>query len=146
MKKIFACIVILITTISACNHFHTSDNGLLDGFWQLTQADTLQSGVSADVKDKRIFWTVQFNLLEVRNYVPDGPTNILFRFEHQGDSLIVYNPVADQQAVQDSIVTDLRTIEYYGLYNLREKLLILQLSSSKMILQNERLRMHFRKY
>lgn len=145
MKKILAVIAIFLSVLS-CDHFHTSDNGALDGYWQLTQVDTLKNGISSDAKDKYVFWAVQANLLEIMNYKQGGPTNLFFRFEHHGDSLIIYNPVADQRNVQDSIITDVRTIEYYGLYNLREKLLVLQLTSNKMTLQNERLRMHFRKY
>lgn len=145
MKKILAAIAIFLIVLS-CDHFHTSDNGLLDGYWQLTQVDTLKNDISVDAKDNNIFWAVQANLLEVINYSPNGPTNVFFRFEHWGDSLIIYNPVADQRNVQDSIVTDVRTVEFYGLYNLREKLHILQLTNRNMTLQNERLRMHFRKY
>lgn len=131
--------------ISSCDDFHTSDNGNLDGFWQLTDVDTLSNGRSADVRDREIFWAVQTDLLEMRN-VKKTYIDILFRFQLDGQKLTLSQPVANNRLISDSIITDRRTVEFYGLGNLTETLKVLKLENKKMALENERLRMYFRKY
>ena len=74
-------------------------------------------------------------------YVP-----IYFRFELKEDKLRVYEPVADRRIVSDSIVTDVETVRFYGLNSLDETFHVLQLEETKMTLENERLRLYFRKY
>lgn len=130
---------------SSCDDFHISDNGDLDGFWQLTYVDTLYNGHSGDVKKLMIFWAVQANLLEIRD-LTYGHVNVFYRFNHNGNLLTLSNPVADNRAISDSIITDVNTIRYYGLSHLTETLKILRLDSKKMTLESERLRMYFRKY
>ena len=63
--KYFPRLIILtiLSLLCSCDKFHVSDNGELDGFWQLTSVDTLANGRSADMKEKMIFWAVQTDLL-----------------------------------------------------------------------------------
>jgi len=147
MKHITSFIVGMMLMV-ACGDYHTSDNGELDGFWQLMQTDTLSNGHSEDMRQRQIFWSVQADLLRMSDlhalygeYVP-----IYFRFELKGDRLRVYDPVADRRIVSDSIVTDVETVRFYGLNSLDEAFRVLQLEDTKMTLENERLRMYFRKY
>lgn len=134
--------------IASCDHFHTSENDVLDGFWQLTDVDTLATGHSGDVKHLMIFWAVNANLLEIRDMsdMPDAHIHVFFRFKRQGNQLTLSDPVADDRFISDSIITDVNTIRYYGLSHLTETLKILRLDSKKMTLESERLRMYFRKY
>lgn len=139
-------IVVLLSLLSACDKFHTSDNGALDGYWQLTTVDTLASGHSADMRDKLIFWAVQTDLLEMRDRANLQHISVLFRFRHEGNTLTLSEPIANNRIISDSIVTNPATLYGYGLTHLTETLQVLHLSSSSMTLQSEYLRMHFRKY
>ena len=132
----------------ACIEFHTSDNGILDGFWQLTQIDTLANGHSEDMRARKIFWAVQADLLRMEDQHSDFDKyySIYFYFELKNNSLRVYNPVVDRREISDSIVTSVETLRFYGLNHLDETFKVLQLEDTKMALENERLRLYFRKY
>lgn len=145
--KILSRIIILalLSVFCACDKFHTSHNGALDGYWQLTTVDTLANGHSTDMKEKMIFWAVQTDLLEIRDLTNRQP-HIIFHFKHDGNTLTLIDPVANNRVISDSIVTNPATLYYYGLSHLSETLQVLHLSSSNMTLQSERLRMIFRKY
>ncbi len=54
--------------------------------------------------------------------------------------------MVDDRTISDSIVTDVRTVEFYGLNSLDETFRVLQLEETRMTLENESLRMYFRKY
>lgn len=138
----------MLVVMAACSDFHSSDNGKLDGFWQLTQVDTLTSGRSEDVRPKQIFWSVQANLLKMADLhaMLDKYHGIFFRFEMEEARLRVYNPVIDMREAGDSIVTSVETLRFYGLSSLDEVFAVLRLEDTKMILQNEQLRLYFRKY
>ena len=147
MKKILLSLFVGYGALFAsCDNFHASDNGVLDGFWQLTNVDTLATGRSGDVRQLMIFWAVEANLLEIRDLLSTEHINVFFRFKRQGNQLTLSDPVADNRPISDSIVTQVNTIRYYGLSHLTETLKILRLDSKKMTLESERLRMYFRKY
>ena len=133
---------------TACMELHTSENGQLDGFWQLTQVDTLESGRSEDVSQRMIFWSVQKDLLQMqdRHDMTHAYLGIFFHFRHEGDQLTVYDPIIDNRLISDSVVTEVRMLTFYGVYHLEETFRILRLEDKKMTLENERLRMYFRKY
>ena len=145
--KLLARLIILaaISILCACDKFHVSDNGELDGFWQLTSVDTLANGRSADMKEKKIFWAVQTDLLEMRD-LTGKHINILFRFDRGPTTLTLSAPVANDRIIYDSLVTNPATLQPYVLSHLNETLQVLHLSSSNMTLQSEQLRMFFRKY
>lgn len=146
MKILSRIIILAVMGLAcACDKFHTSDNGALDGYWQLTAVDTLANGHSTDMKEKMIFWAVQTDLLEIRDLTDKHP-NILFRFNRSANTLRLYEPVANNRIISDSIINNPATLYYYGLSHLSETLQVLHLSSSNMTLQSERLRMNFRKY
>jgi len=150
MKRISSLLYIIVGILSftACVEFHTSDNGVLDGFWQLTQIDTLANGRSTDMRARKIFWAVQADLLRMEDQHSDFDKyhSIYFYFELKDNSLRVYHPVVDRREISDSIVTSVETVRFYGLNHLDETFKILQLEETKMALENERLRMYFRKY
>lgn len=138
-------ILAVLIAICACDKFHTSDNGALDGFWQLTTVDTLANGHSTDMKDTKIFWAVQTDLLEIRDLTGQH-INVLFHFNRGPATLTLSNPIDNNRLIFDSLITNPATLYVYGLSHLNETLQVLHLSSSHMTLQSERLRMFFRKY
>ena len=143
------CVMVLLTFMSACD-LHTSNNGDLDGFWQLTSMDTLSTGRSGDMRSQKIFWSVQASLLEMRDLHDVNPgmchEPILFRFNHEGDRLSLSEPIANNRNISDSIVVDPVTVRFYGLSRLDETFKVLQLDADNMTLQSEFYRMYFRKY
>ena len=133
-----------LMTLASCT-FEASDNGALDGYWQLTQTDTLSNGRSADMRESGFFWAVQHRLLEVRN-TRQGMLPVFFRFELRDGLLMLSHPVGDLRAIGDSTITDVATLRPYGITRLSDTLRVLRLDSDHMTLQAQTVRMHFRKY
>ena len=88
MKKLIYIIISLILT--SCE-LEMTDNGALDGNWQLRQIDTLSTGGTCDMSRSYIYWAVQNDLLQVRD-IDNADFRILFRFEKKGDHLTLRNP------------------------------------------------------
>lgn len=143
-KKLLLCCAVGLTT-TACT-LETSDNGSLDGFWQLTQVDSLHNGMMTDMRTSGIFWAVQAKMLEVRNVYKKHSTNVIFRFQHIGNWLILSEPVVDNREAGDSILTDMRLLRPYGLTGPNDTLTIWRLDGEEMLLDSKIVRMHFRRY
>lgn len=146
MKKSIL-LVFLTLTMAAC-HFEMSDNGDLDGFWQLYSVDTLASGQSADMRQSGIYWAVQLRLLAIE--AKDQNIRFLFRFSHEGSTLRLYDPRVDYRPSfgerADTAVTCADSLYFLGLYHLDESLLVEELNSSRLTLRNDSLRLHLRRY
>ena len=67
MKKTFLflaiCLAMTMAATSCGDFIDTSDNGDLDGYWQLSQVDTLANGVQVDMTSSKVFWGVQGKFL-----------------------------------------------------------------------------------
>ena len=141
----FILIVVAVLLMTTGCTFETSHNGSLDGYWQLTSVDSLPTGPSSDMRESGFFWAVQSRLLEMMN-VRDSRERVFFRFEQQDGWLMLSQPVADNRAVGDSVITDPNVLRPYGLSRLCDTLRILQLDDDCMVLESELVRMYFRKY
>lgn len=123
----------------------TSDNGDLDGYWHLEGIDTLPDGGHADLQEQRLFWSFQHHLMELvdrdRQY-----DEVILRFSHTDDSLIVSEPRFNDRERGDSAITDVWRIAPYGVNNLRENFEVEKLKGGKMILKSSLLRLNFRKF
>ena len=64
MKKL---IYIIISFILTSCELEMTDNGALDGNWQLRQIDTLSTGGTCDMSRSYIYWAVQNHILQVRD-------------------------------------------------------------------------------
>ena len=155
MKKIlFTVLAVAAFVFSACSNFEASNNGNLDGFWQLTTVDTLTTGRSADVSHYMIFWSVQGGLIELSDRREPGEMveinpSIIFRFERKDNMLTLLGepkPRLSNRVSGDREVADRMQCGYYGLSNEGDSLNILQLEEQKMVLQSQFFRMYFRKY
>ena len=148
MKKIMS-IMAALTMLTACE-LHTSDNGDLDGFWQMTQMDTLATNRSGDMRSLKIFWAVQGDMLEMRDLhaidVTQCHEKVNFRFRLEGGKLLLLEPIANDREISDSIITSPATVAFYGLSSLEQVLDVIRLESDRMTLQTELYRMYFRKY
>ena len=130
--------------IAACD-IHTSDNGNLDGFWQLKSVDTLSTGGTCDMRDSTRSWGVQANLLYFR-YKNEKTGNVLLRFNHTDKIIILSDPIIDMRDSSDIIFTDTTLLYHYGIHNVPETLKVVTLNSSTMILENRVLKLYLRKY
>ncbi len=122
-----------------------SGNGELDGFWQMTSADTLATGGIRDMHEDRIYWSVQKKLIEVRD-IPEEYYGVLFHFEHSGGRLSLREPYLNKRDSGDIEITDVARLNRYGINALEETFGIIELNSDAMTLQSDVLRLHFRKY
>ena len=82
MRHIFTiALFTAVMALTSCGmEIETSGNGDLDGFWNLTQVDSTATGVTADVHEQRLFWSVQHKLLQLSDYQNQNPMCLL-RFE-----------------------------------------------------------------
>jgi hypothetical protein len=125
----------------------SSDNGDLDGMWQLARIDTLMTGNSADMRYSQVVWCMQGTLLETRIADHfDMEDDVIFRFSLTGDSLKLYSPYFSYRNLGDVKVEDARLLHPFGITRLEERFLVQQLSSSDMQLQSDSLRLYFHKY
>lgn len=144
LSRLLTAAMVVLTTLVGCTFEH-SDNGDLDGYWQLTTVDTLHSGHTTDMLPKSIFWAVQMRLLEVRDLGNDAP-NILFRMNYQANTLTLSDPVVDWRDRSDLKLTNPDMLQPYAINSLNPTFTILQLDGTHMVLQDQHLRLHFRRY
>lgn len=133
MKRVLLYIIIGMGLLTACSS-ESSNNGDLDGFWQLTG----RPGIT---------WSFQGKILEFRD-VNQVHHDLMAKFRHEGNLLIVYDfRLVDRDAgdlpVTESEAEDLRA---YGISNLEEQFQIRQLTSDDMHLESSSESLHFRKY
>jgi hypothetical protein len=146
MRKILYLLVLGLMVVSC--ELETSGNGDLDGYWQMSQVDTLASGGVADTRESFIYWGVQGKLLQIRYsendvYLGEG---LLFRFENNNSSLTLYSPFVHHLYETDEPVDDVEILKPFGIYRLEERFSIEQLDEKYMVLNNNILRLHFRRY
>ena len=142
MKKItflFAAFLLL----TSCE-IEFSNNGKLDGFWQLIAVDTLATQHTSDLKTSGRTWAFQGRLLEMRD-TKGGFSDLYFSFEHRGDSLFLDSPYLSDRDVDDIKITDVNIVRPYGVNGLKERFEIESLSNNKLILRSKTLRLMLRK-
>jgi hypothetical protein len=64
MRKIVYILTLCVTLVSC--ELETSGNKELDGYWQMSEVDTLSTGGVADTREALIYWGVQGKLLQIR--------------------------------------------------------------------------------
>lgn len=143
MKKItflFAAFLLL----TSCE-IEFSNNGKLDGFWQLIAVDTIATQHTSDLKTSGRTWAFQGRLLEMRD-TKGGYSDLYFSFEHRGDSLFLDSPYLSDRDADDIKITDVNIVKPYGVNGLKEGFEIESLSNNKLILRSKTLRLLFKKH
>ena len=143
MRNILYTIAICLFLTTSCT-FDVSDNGDLDGYWQLTAVDTLSNQKCVNMCDSGIFWAVQFEKLVTSSVNP--VSEIIFNFKQTPDSLTLSNPYVLYRDSSDIKITNPDGLRKYGVNNLEERFRIVRLDDSRMILETEMLRLNFRRY
>lgn len=144
MRKLLYIFTMLLM-LAACD-IHTSNNGDLDGYWQLRSVDTLSSGMSCDMRDSMLFWSFQGNLLHVRDNKEEKLDKVFMRFTLSDKVMTLTNPIIDLRDSSDLVLIDTTFLRHYGIHDMPETLKVVTLNSSTMILENRVLRLNFRKY
>ena len=127
----------LVAGATSCDIEHI-DNGKLDGLWKLQALDSFSNQVTVDMSRSNLSYAIQGNLLQLGR--------VYFRFDHQGDSLILHDPYVNSFDVSETL-TDISLVTPFGINNIpREAFYVDELSRSKMVLRSEFLRLHFEKY
>ena len=139
MRKVFYILIAVALSLTACE-FETSGNGNLDGLWKMQGVDTLASGKFVDLAQRQIAYSIQKDLLQLTG----AGTTVFCRFEHNGDSLIVYDPRAN--GTDNPAIDSIDVLRGYGITSLRQAFHIDALSGSRMILKTDELRLYFEKY
>lgn len=135
--------MLFCTVLLSCE-LETSNNGDLDGFWQLKSIDSLSIGTSTDMKSQQVFWSVQCDLLQATKI--GQIDEILFRFQNTGDSLLLSSPYIKDRETDDTQITDVSMLQPMGINSLEEHFKIIELNGSTMTLESPTLRLYFRKY
>ena len=134
MKRIFFYLIIGMGLLTACSS-ESSDNGDLDGFWVMTGRPGLT-------------WSFQGKILELRD-VNQVHHDLMAKFRHEGNLLIVYDLRMVDRDAGDPLVTEseMEDLRAYGINNLvEEQFQIRQLTSDDMHLESDLESLHFRKY
>lgn len=135
--------IILSTLALASCTLETSGNGDLDGFWHLTSVDTLATSGKTDYSNKQVFWMFQGKLCKMREF--EEGIAIVGHFQTKNDSLMLTDMHRDDRMVDDPLITNVDELQIYGINAIGEHFSIVSLSSSRMTLQSEILRLNFKK-
>lgn len=152
MKKIYIkkaihllCIATLFSAMASCS-LETDDSGDLGGMWHMVSVDTLATGGVKDVSNEGRFWSVQGKILEVSTRSEALTEYIMFRYEHNGDSLRLYDCRINNREKSDSLITDAEKLRPYGISNIQDNFHIDALTGGKMTLKSSRLKLNFKKF
>lgn len=122
----------------------TSDNGDLDGFWHLVRIDTLATQGTCDMKQERIFWSFQKDLLKVDDKT-GGNSSILLRFNRSGGNLTLSDPYIYDREAGDIKLDDVEPLRPFGINAITETFSVEGLSGSHMTIASPVLRLSFKK-
>lgn len=144
MRKFFTIIGILLG-LASCE-LETSTNGDLDGFWLITDVDTIATGGHVDLRDSSYTWSFQGRIMEVRRASHMVNEAFICKFEHRGGFLRVYDIYQIAREFEDPLMEDVTKLRPYGINQLDECFMVLKLNDDRMILESSGLRLYFRKY
>lgn len=146
MRKIFYILILGVLFVSC--ELETSGNDELDGYWQMSQVDTLSTGGVADTREALVYWGIQGKLLQIRfsengKYLGEG---FMFRFNREDDVLTLSSPILHHLYKTDEPINDVEVLKPYGIFDLEEAFDIEELNDHHLVLTNDVLRLHFRRY
>ncbi len=147
LGAVAAMICFLCTT--GCSKM--SDNGELDGMWQITHVSKCNNGTygaAVDVKNEKAYLSFQLQLAQIKwlSKSFQGSSTILARFQHRGDSLRLYNFYRHFRTT-DSLFTakDTLLLSPLGFKGFENKFKVLEIGEEDMKLQSTFARIELRK-
>ena len=143
MKRFLLYIIGVGLLLTGCE-IETSNNGDLDGYWHLVRVDTLATGGSSDLSGTRVFWGVQMHLIQAIDHDNDpGHYGYLFNFDHNGQTLRLYNGHKHERADGDLLVEDIEVLAPLGINAFDDLFTIEKLNSDDLVLKDDMLRLWF---
>lgn len=142
MKKLLIYIIGVLTLMSSCT-IVTSDNGDLEGLWQLTSKENLQTGTVTDMREKSVSWAFQGSLVQMNSLVVEEVTG---QFTHTDDYLKVWNLNQFNHQDGDTKIEHVEVLYQFGVYQLEPTFKVLELNKKTLQLQCDSIRLNFRKY
>ena len=131
MKRLLYIIIGVTLLLASCDT-EDSYNGNLDGFWQMTSSPG-------------ITWAFQGHILELRD-VKKVHQDIVMSFTREGDKLKLSDPYRVDRDSDDVALKDADMLIPYGISNTSTEFRISELTSSRMVLDNNTTHLEFRKF
>lgn len=138
---------LVVPFILASCELETSNNGDLDGRWYLREVEHWREGRVEEVKEKRIFWSFQVRLADLRNV--ERQTSVFCRFDHKSDgTLRLHDFYMNNHNESDPIMTDSTSavLQYFMVRSMDETYYVESLNSKSMVLSNDSVRLKFIRY
>lgn len=131
MKRLLYIIIGVTLLLTSCDK-EDSANGHLDGFWQMSSSPG-------------ITWAFQGHILELRD-VRKVHQDIVMSFTREGDKLKLSDPYRVDRDSDDVALKDADMLIPYGISNTSTEFRISELTSSRMVLDNNTTHLEFRKF
>ena len=131
MKRLLYIIIGVTLLLTSCDK-EDSANGHLDGFWQMSSSPG-------------ITWAFQGHILELRD-VKKVHQDIVMSFTREGDKLKLSDPYRVDRDSDDVALKDADMLIPYGISNTSTEFRISELTSSRMMLDNNTTHLEFRKF
>lgn len=131
MKRLLYIIIGVTLLLTSCDK-EDSANGHLDGFWQMTSSPG-------------ITWAFQGHILELRD-VKKVHQDIVMSFTREGDKLKLSDPYRVDRDSDDVALKDADMLIPYGIGNTSTEFRISEVTSSRMVLDNNTTHLEFRKF
>lgn len=153
MRKMrnFSLITIFLLLLTGCS-IETSDNGVLDGRWQLMEINYFDgSNRTVKTKEQLIFWDIQYKLISIHSMsgkLHDSLTEeSLCRFNYTKDSLKLSDFYRHFREADQKIDDPLTTyFQKTGINGINANFAVLHLDSKSMLLQSDYAKLSFRKF
>lgn len=153
MRKMrnFSLITIFLLLLTGCS-IETSDNGVLDGRWQLMEINYFDgSNRKVETKEQLIFWDIQYKLISIHSMTGKLHESLteesLCRFNFTGDSLKLFDFYRHYREADQKIDDPLTTyFQKTGINGIKANFAVLHLDSKTMLLQSDYAKLSFRKF
>ena len=153
MRKMrnFSLITIFLLLLTGCS-IETSDNGVLDGRWQLMEINYFDgSNRKVETKEQLIFWDIQYKLISIHSMsgkLHDSLTEeSLCRFNYTKDSLKLSDFYRHFREADQKIDDPLTTyFQKTGINGIKANFAVLHLDRKTMLLQSDYAKLSFRKF
>ena len=147
----FSLITIFLLLLTGCS-IETSDNGKLDGRWQLMELSYLDgSNRTVKTKEQLIFWDIQYKLISIHCMTGKLHESLteesLCRFTFTGDSLKLFDFYRHYREADQKIDDPLTTyFQKTGINGIKANFAVLHLDRKTMLLQSDYAKLSFRKF
>lgn len=142
---LYYCSFLLVLLLSACETA-TSDNGDLDGLWQMTIKENLMTGDVEDMRQYQVTWSFQGGMVQLNVPGKIPGSHVIGKFTHGEDYIRIYHLAVFSHGHGDDVITDPSMIERAGFYRLDETFKVLELNSDVLRVETDKVRIAFRKY